>query len=162
MLIIFLVSGFWHGANWTYVAWGGINAAFFLPILLSGRNRNHIGAVASGRILPSVREALSMLATFGIAAFAFIFFRSASITDALHYIRDIFSISILQAPGLMEWPLITTLAIMLVTEWFQRERAHGLEIGHLPGVARWCAYLVLTFLITGLSGEVVTFIYFQF
>ncbi|MEZ4808462.1 MAG: MBOAT family O-acyltransferase [Flavobacteriales bacterium] len=53
ILIVFLLSGLWHGANWTFVIWGLINALLFIPLLLSGRNRRNLGTVAEGRALPA-------------------------------------------------------------------------------------------------------------
>ena len=63
--IIFIVSGFWHGANWTFIVWGALHAIYFLPLLLTNRNRTYLGVVAEGKILPSVRELLLMMSTFG-------------------------------------------------------------------------------------------------
>lgn len=62
--IIFLVSGFWHGANWTFIVWGGLNAVYFLPLMLTNSNRNNLEIVAQGRYFPSIREIFGMLITF--------------------------------------------------------------------------------------------------
>lgn len=159
--VIFLVSGLWHGANWTFIAWGAINAAFFLPIMLSGRNRSNLGIVAENRVLPSLREALGMCATFSIAVVAFIFFRSDTIGDAIGFLEGI-----LTRPGagseLMTNTLLAGLSVMLVTEWLQRRQQHGLAIEALPRPVRWAVYLPLALAVSGLSGEAVSFIYFQF
>ena len=68
--IIFLVSGFWHGANWTFIIWGFLNALYFLPLLLIKRNRKNLDIVAENRVLPSIRELLSMFTTFSLTVFA--------------------------------------------------------------------------------------------
>ena len=83
---IFLVSGFWHGANWTFIVWGGLNALFFIPLLLTNKNRNNLDEVASNSVLPNVKELFQILLTFGLTTFAWIFFRAESITDAMLYI----------------------------------------------------------------------------
>ena len=54
--IIFIVSGFWHGANWTFVVWGALNALYFLPLLLTNSNRNNLHIVAEGKFLPSLKR----------------------------------------------------------------------------------------------------------
>ena len=90
--IIFLVSGFWHGANWTFIVWGGLNAIFFIPLLLLKRNRHNIEIVASYRIFPSLVDAARILQTYFLTCFAWIFFRSESVTDAISYISAILSL----------------------------------------------------------------------
>src|SRR5690606_26675888 len=89
--IIFLVSGFWHGANWTFVAWGGLNALFFLPLLLSNRNRNNLDIIAQNRWFPTLRELSGMIITFSMTVFAWIFFRSESVHQAVDFIARMFT-----------------------------------------------------------------------
>src|SRR5210317_1912388 len=69
VFIIFLVSGFWHGANWTFIVWGGLNALYFLPLLLTKINRNNLDIVAQGRSLPNIKEFTFMLLTFILTVF---------------------------------------------------------------------------------------------
>ena len=87
---IFLVSGFWHGANWTFIIWGALNAIYFLPLLLTNNNRKNLGVVAEGKLLPSIRELFAMLTTFTLTVFAWIFFRAENIGHAFSYIKEIF------------------------------------------------------------------------
>ncbi|MCA9064724.1 MAG: MBOAT family protein, partial [Planctomycetaceae bacterium] len=75
VFIVFLISGLWHGANWTFIVWGALNAAYFLPLLLLRRNRNHLETVAQGKLLPTLSEAVRMVTTFSLVVFAWIFFR---------------------------------------------------------------------------------------
>lgn len=89
--IIFIVSGFWHGANWTFIAWGVLNAIYFLPLLLTNNNRNNLEIVAKGTKLPTFKEAASMLSTFFLTVIAWIFFRSENIAKAMIYIKDMFA-----------------------------------------------------------------------
>ena len=89
--IIFLVSGFWHGANWTFIVWGGLNAIYFLPLLLLNKNRIHVtSVVAEGKLFPSIKELFQMGTTFCLTVFAWIFFRSNSVEAAIDYIERIF------------------------------------------------------------------------
>jgi len=88
--IIFLVSGFWHGANWTFIFWGGFHALAFIPVFLLGRNTVYKNSVVGqNSLLPSLTEVFQVLLTFGIVTFSRIFFRSASITDAFNFIHRI-------------------------------------------------------------------------
>ena len=112
--LIFIVSGFWHGANWTFIAWGALNAIYFLPLLLTNSHRNNIGIVAQGSKLPSAKELLFMLLTFGLTVLAWIFFRAENIEHALSYISQIFSSSLFTFPefeGMIK--ALTTIILIL-------------------------------------------------
>ncbi|CAD0009774.1 MBOAT family O-acyltransferase [Flavobacterium chungangense] len=89
--IIFVVSGFWHGASWTYIAWGFINAVYFLPLLLSNSNRNNMDAVLLKFNLDSAKVIISILCTFLLTCLAWVFFRAKTITDAVLYLKRIFT-----------------------------------------------------------------------
>ena len=118
--IIFLVSGFWHGANWTFIVWGGLNALYFLPLLLLKRNRTNLGVIAEGRHLPSIRESLQMGTTFMMAVIAWIFFRAPDINTANSYLSRMVSntgIHSLQAPT----PFALLVLIFLLIEWAHRD-----------------------------------------
>jgi D-alanyl-lipoteichoic acid acyltransferase DltB (MBOAT superfamily) len=112
--IIFLVSGFWHGANWTFIAWGALNAIYFLPLSLMKRNRNNLEIVAQGKILPSFRDLLNMGITFSLTVFAWIFFRADSIAMALSYIRKIFSKSILTMPEMSPKTILAYVGVFVI------------------------------------------------
>ena len=75
-LLVFCVSGLWHGANWTFVAWGALNALYFIPLLVTGKHKQHLGTVAEGRLLPSLKEGCSMLMTFSLPVLAWVCFQS--------------------------------------------------------------------------------------
>jgi D-alanyl-lipoteichoic acid acyltransferase DltB (MBOAT superfamily) len=90
VFIIFLVSGFWHGANWTFIVWGGIHAALFLPLLLRGKNRRYTSdTIGEGRWLPTGRELLGMAWTFTMVCVAWVFFRAESVGEAVNYLAKI-------------------------------------------------------------------------
>jgi len=86
VFIVFLVSGFWHGANWTFIVWGMIHAMLFLPLLLLGRNRTY---VLSTKIYSF--QVPKIIFTFIVITLTWIFFRADSVNIAYHYIIDIFS-----------------------------------------------------------------------
>ena len=159
--VIFLVSGLWHGANWTFLAWGAFHALLFLPLILLGRNRRHTDTVADGRWLPSLKELGQMALTFVLAALGWVLFRSQSIGEAMDFYAG------LASGGWHGFRLpmraVLFVAAMLVVEWLQRGRGHGLDMsGVRSGVARYACYLAALALVFmyGVFNE--TFIYFQF
>ena len=166
--IIFLVSGFWHGANWTFIAWGALNAFYFLPLLLLQRNRINLDVVAKDKYFPSVLELGMMLFTFCITLLAWIFFRADSISHALNYISTIFSVSLFTTPSYASMKMLTYLffiVILVVIEWFGREKEHALQLkdsSKISRVFRWILYyMIIIILLIYPSGEQ-EFIYFQF
>ena len=162
VLIIFLVSGFWHGANWTFVAWGALHALFFLPLLLTDRNRNATGPIAPGRLLPGGRDALLMGATFLQTTLAWVFFRASDMDHALSFLARMFTTSWAPRTGVTLEPAWALILPMLVLEWRSRDRRHGLMIERWPLPLRWGTYLVLLFLTLSLFRSEASFIYFQF
>lgn len=161
--IIFLVSGFWHGANWTFIIWGGLNALFFLPLLIAEKNRHNLEVVAMGKIIPSFREVFSILMTFTLTCFAWIFFRSESVSDAIGYIKGIFSESLFSFPTQFRLVLSGLIVFMLVIEWWNRTHDYGLKIQDRKPWVQSVIYIIVAFLILNFanfgSNE---FIYFQF
>lgn len=162
--IIFLVSGFWHGANWTFVCWGLFHALLFLPLLLSSKNRKYCGGVAEGRLLPSWREAAQMGGTFFLVVIGWILFRAETMGQAIAYIKRLFSLQ----PSLANMPSHSLEAgiyilILWFAEWFQRDKEYALQIQRVRN--KTVRVAILTFVILfieltmGVSSE---FIYFQF
>ncbi|GAB6012095.1 MBOAT family O-acyltransferase [Viscerimonas tarda] len=163
--VIFLVSGFWHGANWTFISWGFIHVLFFIPLLLVKKNRHHLDIVAEGRIFPNIKELFQMILTFSLVCFAWIFFRAENITIAFDYIKRIFSFPFFSAPLSYELKKATILSIivMFVAEWLQRDKQHALQLDNVAyRWLRWGIYLLILYAVLWLSGEEQTFIYFQF
>ena len=165
---IFLVSGFWHGANWTFIIWGALNAIYFLPLLLTNNNRKNLGVVAEGKLFPSFRELFAMLTTFTLTVFAWIFFRAENVSHAFNYIGGIFSKSIFNIPefsGMTNAAITLCLIIVfLFVEWQGRKDKFAIEeLKSFNRLLRWIIYLVLIFTIFNMqSYENSTFIYFQF
>jgi len=161
--VVFLVCGLWHGANWTFIAWGIINALYFLPLLLLGRNRKNLDTVAHGRILPGAREIFQMGVTFAFTVLAWVFFRADNIRQAFSYIRNIFRGSLFTLPLNADVILILPLILVMVAvEWLQREKLHGLEDLKMPAALRWAAYVFICILCLAYSRQNQQFIYFQF
>ncbi len=164
--IIFIVSGFWHGANWTFVVWGALNALYFLPLMLTNSNRSNMEIVAQGKYFPTIREFAGMIVTFTMAVFGWIFFRSKDVTHAFDFIKGIFTDDLFHKPNLPELADLTIFFIffMLIIEWFGREGNYALERFGLRWFTpfRWLFYCFLIVCIIVLSGKEQEFIYFQF
>ncbi len=163
--IIFIVSGFWHGANWTFIIWGALNAIYFLPLLLSNKNRNNLETVAQGKYLPTPKELLNMVITFGLTVFAWIFFRANNLEHALSYISEIFSSSLFTTPTARPNGSLFILAfVFLIIEWSGRENQYALaNLGvRWPKAIRWVTYHAIALTIFYFAGTKQQFIYFQF
>ena len=159
--VIFLVSGLWHGANWTFILWGAFHALLFLPLILMGRNRKYTDTIAEGHWLPSPKELGQMALTFVLTAIGWILFRSQSIGEAWAFYTGIATGGL----GDISLPMrtICLVAIMIVVEWLQRGRKHGLDMSGIhSGAVRYACYITTLTLIFvyGVFNE--TFIYFQF
>ncbi len=164
--VIFLVSGFWHGANWTFIIWGLLNAIYFLPLLLRNQNRKNLDQVAQNRFLPTPKELFQISTTFLLTLFAWIFFRSENLTQALSYLNGMFSASIVSMPNLEDIngaiKILVWIIIFLVFEWFGRKKMFALEALRGPKIFQWTVYCFLIVLIIFYSGKQQEFIYFQF
>lgn len=159
---IFLLSGLWHGANWTFLAWGAFHALLFLPLILTGKNRKYTDTIASGRWLPSLKESGQMLFTFALAALGWVLFRSQNLGEAFSFFGGMFGGNTETAVSVPRKAIVFVL-VMLMIEWLQRDREHGLAMDRVKsGVLRYMCYLGVLALIFvyGMFNE--TFIYFQF
>ena len=175
--IIFLLSGLWHGANWTFVLWGAYHAMLFVPLLLMGKNRRYRDTVATitlpdGTIktkwLPSLKEAGQMLLTFALAVVGLIIFRVDAIGQLCEFLSHIISKSVLEVPYLVSRlyyiPTFLSILLMLIFEWINRNQSHGLAIHYIN--YQWLRNIIYLFilLVIFLCANVsdVQFIYFQF
>jgi len=167
------VERFWHGANWTFIVWGALHALYFLPLLLIGRNRTHMDVVAQGKIFPSLNELTSIVVTFTLTTFAWIFFRAENVGHAVSYIDNMF-VGFLQASNIKETfnfvfntiggTRLCLFALFFMIEWLGRENRYAIEslFTRRSRPVRWAFYysiIVVTILYAGIEQE---FIYFQF
>ena len=161
--IIFLVSGFWHGANFTYVAWGLINALYFLPLLLLNQNRKNVADFTLGFNFDSVRTLLNILSTFALTCIAWIFFRSKTITDAFLYIKRMFENQKFSTEYFRierySNELLALVLIFVIIEWNNRTKLE-------PISGKW-SWLKLSLCLAaivalGIFSDYKEFIYFQF
>lgn len=165
--IIFIVSGFWHGANWTFIIWGFLNALYFLPLLISKRNRNHIDIVAKDVKVPTLRELFAIASTFLLTVFAWIFFRANDVNHALSYIYGMMNLSWYETPMIDNYKALKIgfiVVVFIIIEWFGRRDQFAIErfINTWPAFTRYCFYLLMVFAIVWLEGKTQDFVYFQF
>ncbi|HTA61552.1 MAG TPA: MBOAT family O-acyltransferase [Bacteroidia bacterium] len=171
--IIFLVSGFWHGANWTFIIWGLLNALYIMPSIIFNSNRNNLDIVAKGKYFPSIKDFFNICLTFSLTTFAWIFFRSENLTSAILYIKNMGNgllldgnyfqvISFIQNKVGYLLPII--IFLFIIVEWIGRESNYAIEhIGiKLPAPIVWTLYYIMAATTFYFSGTEQTFIYFQF
>ncbi len=167
IFIIFIVSGFWHGANWTFIIWGGLNALYMVPLLVMKTHRSNLEVVAKGKLFPTFRELMAMIVTFSLTVFAWIFFRAKDLDHALEFISKIFTeeLFIMQHFKTRAHVTMGLIVVFVMVEWIGRENEYAIEkIGlNWSRPVRW-AFYVLILVIIGIFIKTTEtpFIYFQF
>lgn len=169
VFIIFLVSGFWHGANWTFIVWGGLNALYFLPSLIAGSNRKNLDMISKDSILPPFSELYSILTTFTLTCLAWIFFRAESISHAITYLSNLFNPYSIHKTNTVHLSnhisisiVCSFIMVLIIVEWAQRRRLHGLERMPQNQWLRYFIYTILSITIIYHFSDATEFIYFQF
>jgi alginate O-acetyltransferase complex protein AlgI len=166
--IIFIVSGFWHGANWTFIVWGTLNALYFLPILLTNKNRNNIDVVALGKYVPTLKEIFQIFLTFFLTVIAWIFFRADNLTHALSFIFGIFNENLFLKPHIsnsFDFILVLfSIFFFFLLEWIGRNNNFAISnlLLYRNSISKWLFYVFLICMIIFLGGKKQEFIYFQF
>ena len=166
-LIVFFVSGLWHGANWTFICWGLFHACLIAIYILLGINTKSKDIVAQGRWLPSLKEFCQLAVTFFLAVIGWIIFRAETMPQACDFLARMFStlfsegLYIAHGKRYLVWGFL-----MLLFEWLQRDKQHALQLSHRGlfryAPARFALYAVLVYIMFLYAGTVQTFIYFQF
>ncbi|MCX6210663.1 MAG: MBOAT family protein, partial [Bacteroidetes bacterium] len=163
VFIIFIISGLWHGANWTFIFWGFLHALYIIPSIISSRTKQS-DIVAKGKKMPTLKELFQIFRTFCLIVFAWIFFRSENLDTAIKYIKTIFSNSLFSKPTQIPEILVFLLPLFILIEWMGREEQYAIaKLGLNWRISiRWSFYFFIVISILFLSGKNQTFIYFQF
>ena len=175
VFIIFIVSGFWHGANWTFITWGGLNAIYFLPLLILNKNRKYKHLLFSNNKFPNFKEFFQIVSTFILISISWIFFRSDDIYSAFEYIYLMISGFFYKA-GLIQildlfyfkigWEFTLIFLFFIVFEWMGKETQYGIEklfVNKRRNTRFLIYYLILIIVIWySINGTEQDFIYFQF
>lgn len=163
-MIVFLLTGLWHGANWTFIIWGGLNALYLILFRRFNKGGNNSVIVAQGKYLPSIKEIIQVGFTFGLTTFAWIFFRAEDLGHAVTYLSGIVSSSVFTMPEIMPLKILALVAFFVTFEWFGRGQKYAIEqfAMNLPVPLRWAFYYAMIFVIFYFSGSQQRFIYAQF
>ncbi|MEN9488478.1 MAG: hypothetical protein RL494_743 [Bacteroidota bacterium] len=161
---IFLVSGFWHGANWTFIIWGGLNALYMMPSIIFNTNRNNLEIVAQGKLFPTLKEFFSIVTTFCLAVFAWIFFRAENLDHAIDFISRILSFPSFATALKVRGDLLILILFFTIVEWFGREEQFALAKFGLTWKRplRYLFYFALIITLFWFGGKEQQFIYFEF
>jgi len=168
LFIIFLVSGFWHGAAWTFVFWGALHGFYVVCSHVTASFRAQAVQISGLGRLPRVHKALQILITFHLVCLSWVFFRAENFPDAMALLSQLpegWSVSLIRGIGFGGVELIALAAVVIVwlTLRLLRKGREGCEyLGALPGGVRWAAYLILGMAIVLLGAEPANFVYFQF
>ncbi len=166
ILIVFCVSGLWHGASWTFIIWGLLHAFLYLAtFFITGNNKKTI----RNPYLHHLSHVIQMFFTFFLVSFAWIFFRAESVGSAFRYIGRLFSTSIVSFPNFTSKGNVLTLVFfivfLVVIEWKGREESYAIKqlLQKRARIIRWSFYsLLILFLGLFANMDEVPFIYFQF
>jgi len=165
IFIIFLVSGFWHGANWTFIIWGLLHALLFVPSFIMKNNRKNMDTI-SLKNLSDISVLFNVLKTFIFVTFLWIIFRAENIEQAFFILKSIFTLH--TAPGSVEMEILTkiiivfSISVMFIFEFINRNKDFGLYSIKSFGLSRYLFYILILFLISDNFLSKQDFIYFQF
>lgn len=164
-LIVFLLSGIWHGANWTFIVWALYHALLFMPLVILGANRKYGTSTSQVKFMPL--DLIRIAITFGLVTIGWVIFRADSLNQALLYFKNIVqpktTTDILSThPKALTTMIFIT--FLLATEWIQRDKPHGLyfEYTRVPKLARYVIYSLIIICLVWFGGKPEQFIYFQF
>lgn len=166
IVIVWFISGLWHGANWTFICWGLFHALLLIIYKLLKITTKYDHVVADGRILPNIKEIAQMSITFFLAIIGWIIFRSESISQAINYLSSMYSNDFIGDTNLIGATLLAKTSLLMIIEWFQRNKQHALQFPNIKvfnyRAVRWSIYYSILIMIFCYSGSNQTFIYFQF
>jgi len=178
LFIVFLVSGLWHGANWTFIAWGALHGIFIIFSLASQPVRNKITAFTRLNNYPLLNNGLQLITTFLLVTFAWIFFRAKSIAIAFYVIKSIWTFTLsdilsiihhqssrinLGLVGLDLWIAFFTIVLLETVHIIKKKYSITHIISNQPAYLRWVIYYTFLFVLIVFSiSDSKQFIYFQF
>ena len=159
--LIFLVSGLWHGANWTFVIWGIFHALLFIPSILFIKTTTKHSLDEKTPL--TWRYLLNMVTIFLLITLGWVIFRMESIEQIVLYLSKICSSSLFYKPQGVIWALVPFIlsVFMFVFEWIQFDKEFPLQMEGKKWI-RWGIYITLIILIVFYQGKSTDFIYFKF
>lgn len=164
-IVIFILSGLWHGANWTFVFWGLLNSIYYFPLIYLNSTRKYLEPIGANKVLPSFKQFCQILVTFSLISISWIFFRAENLNKAFEFINKLFSISLVSKPLHAPYTLLFNICILICIEWFGRLYEYPIKnIGRINNnIIRWILYIILTYyILIFMATSNNQFIYFQF
>jgi len=167
IFIIFIISGIWHGANWTFIVWGLLNALLFIPKYFLNSNRTNLDNIVVSSSKENIIVFLHVLITFLIVTLLWVFFRAENIEMAITILSNIFSLSTIGA-SFINIDRVTFIILccsiitMLIIEFTNRNNTYGLKELKLPKFIRYSIYYTISFFVINYFNSPQDFIYFQF
>lgn len=162
--IVFFISGLWHGANWTYILYGLVQAVYVLPQILFPSKRTQTEIVAMNSSLPSLGEWRALFTTFFLTNMCWFIFRANDMTHSVSMYKKVFSESVFSIPEIRPSLIIILIICFVLVEWNGRRDLYALEKLGLTWSKplRWGLYTFIAGAIFILAGKEQQFIYFQF
>ncbi len=163
IIITFTISGLWHGANWTFIIWGFLNGLLFIPNIIIGKSAR-TEVAAQDTIFPTLKELAQIISTFTAINLTCVFFRSATVYDAINYLTRLFTTDLIFDEKILSLHAFIWIIILLFMEWVQRKKEHALQINQLSRFLRWIIYYILGTAVFYyfFSNFGQSFVYFQF
>lgn len=164
IMIVFLLSGLWHGADWSFVAWGAYHGLLLVLLIVLNRNTKYEHVVAYDKTIPSLKELGQMLLVFALATFGWMMFRADNMTQFIDYTARMCSADLLSFPKIQgNTVLFMNITLMFVIEWFMRRQKHGMDVSTIrSATARYVLYGLIFVLILMFGGHTENFIYMYF
>lgn len=170
IMVVFLLSGLWHGADWSFVAWGAYHGLLLVLLILMNWNTKYEHVVAYERWYPSLKELGQMVLVFALATFGWMMFRADNMAQFVDYTARMCSADLWSMPKLQgNTILFMNIAFMFVLEWFMRRQKHGFDFRKstaqrytLYTVMRYTIYTLVFILILLFGGHTENFIYMYF
>jgi hypothetical protein len=156
IILTFVLSGLWHGASWHYVFFGVLHGSAIVVETALKKKRKSV----SKKIKPWLYNNLSMALTFSFVLITWIYFRANDMVHATNYLNRLFSASIIQMPGKLQY--LPWIALLILWEYWQRKSEHPLVLKGIPTIIRWVIYITMVFTILYYFGQEQAFYYFQF
>lgn len=161
IFIIFLVSGFWHGASWTFIFWGLFHSILFLPTFMFNKNRKYTSStIAQGILLPSPKEFINLVTTFLLVTIGWVFFRSETIGDSFSYLT--LMISNIDIVTHLSPKIIVYILFLVLVDWTQRFNERNLFSNFPKFIFRIFVIICVFLILINFKNESQQFIYFDF
>ena len=161
IFIIFLVSGFWHGANWSFIFWGLFHSILFLPTFMFNKNRNYTSSIiAANTLLPSLKEFISVGTTFLLVTIGWVFFRSESIGDSFSYLTSM--ISNINIVTHLSPKINFYILVLVLVDWTQRFDERNLFVTFPKLIFKIFVIICVFLILINFKKESQQFIYFDF